>query len=158
MKSKHILIIILAMTLLCNCSPQKVNESSLKEDKEELTNAIERFNLAFREGDVDLLESMITDNYQHTNGNAKSIGKESWINYLQKRKKDIVSRSLVVNSYSMEETQIEMFDDMAIVTAKIRVNSTNNDQSSENEYRVTNIWVVEEGKWKRAGFHDGKIK
>ncbi|MEM9545817.1 MAG: nuclear transport factor 2 family protein [Bacteroidota bacterium] len=158
MKPYLILIVLFTITVLLNCSPKEVDHNSTNMGEKELIQAIEKFNQAFREGNVDLLETMITDNYQHTNGNSKAFGKDSWINYLRKRKKDIESGNLVVNDYIMEESNIERFDDMAIITAKIKVTNTRNTLLSKNEYRVTNIWVVEGGTWKRAGFHDGKIK
>ncbi len=79
--------------------------------------------------------------------------------YLQKRKQEIVDGSLVVNRYNMSEVEVELFDDMAIVSAKISTSSLREPGEDQiNEYRVTNIWVKETGNWKRAGFHDGKIK
>ncbi len=130
------------------------------QEKEEkiLLKSIENFNLAFKKGDVEKLESMITDQYVHTNGNSKSIDKNTWITYLYKRKKEIENKDLIVNSYEMRETEIQLHNNTAIVTGKIVVSNTKNDELIENQYRVTNIWVYKNNQWKRAAFHDGKIK
>ncbi|GAA4276176.1 nuclear transport factor 2 family protein [Aquimarina mytili] len=119
---------------------------------------IQEFNLAFKQGNVEILSAMITENYMHTNSTSKPIDKNTWISYLSKRKKEIESGNLVVHSYEMKEREMQLYDDMAIVSAKISTSSTSNGNRTQNEYRVTNIWIKEENTWKRAGFHDGKIK
>ncbi len=126
--------------------------------QETLKESIHRFNKAFEEGDVTVLETMITSNYVHTNGHSKAIRKQDWLNYLTKRQEDIDAGKLNIISYEMDEVEIEMYGHTAIVTGKIKVSSRNKHQLQENEYRVTNIWVYESDQWKRAGFHDGKIR
>ena len=144
-KSPFFLTIII-FGLCTACQTQK--------DEASLVKAIEIFNQAFKEGDVNKLSQMITENYQHTNGNSKAIDKEAWLNYLKQRQADIQSGKIIVDSYEMQDTKITQYGNMAVVTAKI-ITSNN---SKESAYRVTNIWVVEGGEWKRAGFHDGKIQ
>lgn len=122
-----------------------------------LLETIKTFNNAFKTGDLSTLNSMITDNYMHTNGSSKAIDKETWINYLRKREKDINSGELEVLHYNMEETKIEFYDNVAIVTAKVIAKNKTREEIKTNEYRVTNIWIYESGTWKRGGFHDGKI-
>jgi len=148
----------LVLILIQSCSTNTNNKPSLDQEKEILLSRIEQFNSAFKSGDVEQLELMITNKYLHTNSNSKSIRKNDWITYLQKRKKEIASGVLIVSEYKMNETEIEMYDDMAIVTAKISFSSTRSDVQKENEIRITNVWVKEEGIWKRAGFHDTRIK
>ncbi|WP_062058273.1 nuclear transport factor 2 family protein [Aquimarina longa] len=122
-----------------------------------LLNTISVFNKAFKEGDVTKLESMITDNYIHTNGSSKSIGKTMWLAYLKKRKKTIRNGDLVVNAYEMKEMQSELYDNFAIITAKIMTTITKGGTVEENQYRVSHVWVKENNVWKRAAFHDTNI-
>ncbi len=128
------------------------------EQKEELITAIDRFNLAFANSEISVLESMVTNNYSHTNGTYEAIDKESWFQYLNKRDKEIEAGILTINSYEMKQLKVEFHDNTAIATAKVITSITKNGELSKNEYRVTNIWVYENGAWKRAGFHDGKIQ
>ena len=141
-----VFLTVLIFVFFNACQPSK--------DEASLIKAIETFNRAFKEGDVGKLSQMITDDYQHTNGNSKAIDKEAWLNYLKPRQADIQSGKIIVDSYEMLDTKITQYGNMAIVTAKI-ITSNN---SKESAYRVTNIWIVEGGEWKRAGFHDGKIQ
>ena len=101
---------------------------------------------------------MITDNYVHTNSKSKSIHKDNWISYLKKRKEEVEGEALIVNNYEMSELEIEMYDDMAIVTGKISFESIRGEEQKQNEIRITNVWVYEDSMWKRAGFHDTRIE
>ncbi|WP_322289123.1 nuclear transport factor 2 family protein [Aquimarina sp. 2201CG5-10] len=159
MKNTIKLFILLFGLTLCSCTteqPKKVEDPTVI--KSNLLKTIDEFNKAFKDSDVAKLESMITDNYRHTNGIKKAFSKKTWLKYLQRRQKKIEAGELEIHFYEMNQTKIELYDDVAIVTAKISVESTNKEELQENEYRVTNIWVNEDGNWKRAGFHDGKIK
>ena len=154
---KSILYLVLSLVLL-SCVDRTGNIVPNKSKKEALLTSIEKFNTAFKEGDIDVLESMITQNYLHTNGNSKVIRKKDWLGYLNKRSQDIGSGKLEVIKYNMDETAIEFHRNTAIVTGKVSVSTLADGQTQSSQFRVTNIWVLEDGNWKRAGFHDGKIQ
>lgn len=134
------------------------SQKPIEEQKEELITAIDRFNSAFANSEIPILESMVTNNYSHTNGTYEAIDKESWFQYLNKRDKEIEAGILTINGYEMKQLKVEFHNNIAITTAKVITSITKNGELSKNEYRVTNIWVYENGAWKRAGFHDGKIQ
>ncbi|WP_109436953.1 MULTISPECIES: nuclear transport factor 2 family protein [Aquimarina] len=159
MKKIHLIYIsffTLILTVLLSCS-SNTNKPSVN-DEQKLWETIAEFNQAFKNSNVEKLKAMITDNYIHTNGSSESINKNTWVNYLHKRNKDIENGDLIVNAYEMSEETVQFYDNVAIVTAKILVSNTRQGNLQENGFRVTNIWVRENGNWKRAGFHDGKIK
>ena len=79
MKTSKNLIILLVIFIFSNCSNKDEIKSNETKDKAKLLETITEFNTAFKECDIPKLESMITDNYQHTNGNSKSIGKNEWV-------------------------------------------------------------------------------
>ena len=124
-----------------SCKNGDTVNSNPDEEKVMLFERIEEFNSAFEHGNVDKLEAMITDKYIHTNSSSKSIRKNDWLAYLSKRKKELESGKLIVNNYKMEETEIEIYNDMAIVTAKVSFSTIKSDELKENEIRITNIWV-----------------
>ncbi|WP_340066005.1 nuclear transport factor 2 family protein [Ascidiimonas aurantiaca] len=126
--------------------------------KKMLLTAVEKFNTAFQEGNTAILESMITENYIHTNGASSPVGKKEWVQYLRKRENEITSGTLKVIAYTMNEMEITFHSHIAIVTGKIHVHGEKEGITHKDEYRVTHVWVYEKGTWKRAGFHDGKIK
>jgi len=158
MKIFNILLVIVIAFNLSNCSGKDSHNKESKTSKEDLLKTIDKFNKAFQEGNVVVIKSMITENYVHTNGNSKPIGKRDWLNYLRKRETEIKSGELEVAEYKIGETEIEFYGGMAIVTGKVVVSNRKKELTQKSEYRITNVWVNESGSWKRAGFHDGKIK
>ena len=145
-------ILFFCLFSLSNCS----DNASI--NKKELEKALSKFNKAFAAGDNATLETMIPENYRHSNGNSKAIDKKTWFGYLEKRKKEISNGNTEVLTYSMDEIDIQMHQNSAIVTGRVLVKTQKKDTILENSYRVTHLWVYEKNQWKRAGFHDGKIQ
>ncbi len=143
------------LVLILSCSEKKPEKA---EQESTLKSSIENFNQAFATADIEKLEGLITEDYQHTNGTSQAIGRSSWLSYLGKRKKALESGELVVHSYDMDELQIQQLGGSAIATAKVTVSQTRDSVKEERAYRVTTVWVLEDGTWKRAGFHDGAIQ
>jgi len=157
MKINRFLLLIFSIVFF-SCKSTAQEAGLTKKDKENLVQALTVFNNAFQEGNTAVLASMITENYTHTNGNSKPIGKKSWLSYLQKRSQKIKTGELQIIQYKMEDLAIEYLNTTAIVTGKVLVSSKVSDTIKSNEYRITNLWVHTPDGWKRAGFHDGKIK
>ena len=149
------LLFLLLFLLSCNRNLRTNEDTSVA--KNELPMALKKFNTAFANGDLDILDSLTTKNYVHTNGSAKVISKTDWFNYLRRRNHQLKSGDLKVMDYSLEEQQIEYHGTTAIVTGKVHIVTRDSLGTKEHEYRITNIWVYGNGGWKRAGFHDGKI-
>ncbi|MEX0288744.1 MAG: hypothetical protein AB3N14_06500, partial [Flavobacteriaceae bacterium] len=101
MKIINKLLITLLITGIVGCSTRQSADKDLETRREALLESIEVFNIAFKSGDNKKLASMITENYQHTNGSSEVIGKESWLAYLQKRSAEIASGKLKVVNYEM---------------------------------------------------------
>ena len=140
------------------CRTETAHKPDSLEEEKILIERVEEFNLAFKECNIEQLETLVTENYLHTNGNSRSIKRDAWLEYLEKRNLEIKRGNLVVNTYDMSEIEIVLYEDMAIVTGKISTSFIKSGEYLKNEYRITNVWVNEDGSWKRAGFHDGKIK
>lgn len=148
MKNKTPLILL----IFISCSVPNINQ------KIELEKAIERFNTAFAESQTEILESMLTENYRHTNSSNKAIDKQSWLSYISRRNRKIINGELQVLEYSMDDLEIQMHGSSAHITGRITTKTSKIGIISENQYRVTHLWILENDQWKRAGFHDAKIK
>ncbi|WP_422862052.1 nuclear transport factor 2 family protein [Flagellimonas sp. W118] len=151
MKLSRLIIIVLGLCL-ANCQTKRSSEP------EKLAISIEKFNTAFAEGNLEVLDAMTTENYLHTNSSSRVIGKTDWFNYLKKRNKDLKSGAIEVLQYELDETKIEHHGNSALVTGRVTVVARDSMGTKKNQYRITNIWVYENGTWKRAGFHDGRIE
>ena len=158
MKQLHVFLVI----FLAYCAYACLDSKPFIDDQDtlevELRQTIDKFNQAFQEGSVEVLESLITQDYLHTNGSSKSIRKETWLNYLRKREKEIEEGVLKVISYGMDEVEIELYGKAAIVSGRVRVENKRNEEIREQQYRVTHLWIKKSDGWKRAAFHDGKIQ
>ncbi|MDT7832588.1 nuclear transport factor 2 family protein [Flavobacteriaceae bacterium S356] len=150
--------LLLPTLLLAFTSCSISNATSESPTKESLLEAVNKFNRAFSEGDVATLVTMITDDYKHTNGSSKAISAQSWLSYLNKRNNDLASKDLIVHSYDMDQIEIVLDNTWAIVTGRVKTVSTFKGIRKESEFRITHLWTYENERWKRAGFHDGKIK
>ncbi|AXT60237.1 nuclear transport factor 2 family protein [Aquimarina sp. AD10] len=158
MNSKLIILIVIISIVFIACTTKNDQKNDNSKNEQLLWLSIDKFNNAFKEGNIEQLASMITNNYTHTNTTSKAIDKNTWLTYLSKRKKEIDSGNLIVNTYEMTEKKVTFYNNTAIVTAKVSTSTTRLGKLTENEFRVTNIWILEKTNWKRAGFHDGKIK
>ncbi len=154
---KIVLMLLLAVNVSF-CTDAKTPDNTTATDKQKLLKTINVFNKAFQDGNLNVLDSLTTDDYTHTNGNSKAIGKKRWFAYLSNRANEIKSGNLDVIDYKLEEREIYYYGDMAIVTGKVRVTENEKGAIRKKEYRITNVWVNTAGNWKRAGFHDGKIE
>ncbi|WP_431124582.1 nuclear transport factor 2 family protein [Flagellimonas flava] len=158
MNSFKSILFVLALGLFLNCSPKPKSEETSEASKEKLLVALQKFNTAFQHGDIQTLDSMITDSYVHTNGTSQAIHKSNWLGYLEKRNERLTSGELEVLHYEMDDLGFVHYRDFTIVTGRVLVTNRISQDTIENQYRVTHLWVNENGNWKRAGFHDGKIK
>ena len=123
----------------------------------EFLQTVERFNLAFAKGNVAELDQMIAQEYLHTNGSSKPIGKDAWMNYVKSRSKKIQSGELIVHHYSMDEVEYQIDGNYAILSARINYVSEESGVKTEKQLRVTHVWIKEDGKWKRKAFQDCRI-
>ncbi|MEM9648546.1 MAG: nuclear transport factor 2 family protein, partial [Bacteroidota bacterium] len=114
---------------------QQSGENTPKAVKDEQLVALNQFNRAFQNGDVDTLDSMITSNYVHTNGSSKSFGKEAWIGYLKKRSAEIKEGNLEVFQYEMDEMELVFHGNSAIVTGRVKVGQKSAGKIENNSYR-----------------------
>lgn len=143
---------ILVLIIAAGCSKEK--EPSVSE----LRSAIESFNEAYVRGDTSILAQMISDQYVHTNNSWRSFGKDQWLGYMRSRREKLDEGTLVVAAYEMDEYAVEQFGNSAIVTARISSKGTENGAPFDKSFRVTNVWVYNQGVWKRAAFHDTPIQ
>jgi len=145
------------LIFLCLCCGSPKGKLLTDREKIALEETIDAFNQAFAVCEVQKLQQLITDNYKHTNGNNPAISRKQWLNYLNRRKAQIESGQLVVNRYELSEREIEFIGNTALLTGKVTVEGVRDSVSFSREIRISNFWVLQEGQWKRAGFHDTRI-
>ena len=125
---------------------------------EQLQQALHVFNAAIGRADADALDSLLTTAYLHTNGDQPAIDKNQWLAYLRSRKAQIEKGLLAIDSYQMVDMKIRLYGQSAVVTGRIVIHGLENGGPFDAIYRTSQFWVVEDGQWKRAGFHDARIR
>lgn len=126
--------------------------------RESLHQALDAFNAAYARADVAALDKMLASGYLHTNGASPPLGKDSWLNYVSGRRKALDAGDLVIDSYTLLDLQVRLHGRAAAVAGKVRVNGLDRDGPFEHAFRVTQLWIFEDAGWKRAAFHDGRVK
>ena len=144
------------------CEPTTQDEEVAKPHPNQNEGGVKRaffaFNDAFAKAERESLASMLTDDYQHTNGASLAIGKLEWLRYIDKRREDLVSGKLTLQSYDTNELKVSMYEKSALLTGRIAVAEYFDGEFRKKSYRVSTLWIWEDKQWKRAGFHDGEIK
>ncbi|MCE7992258.1 MAG: nuclear transport factor 2 family protein [Roseivirga sp.] len=153
MKKHLILALFLIFTFSC-AGPERKKQKELGQ----LEASIDLFNTAFEQGDLSTLDSLTTDNYIHTNGSDRAFSKERWFNYLESRRKNLVSGQLKIDKYQLLEKEIQLYEKSAIVTGLIITSGFSKGAEFSNQIRVSNLWIKEKETWKRAAFHDTRIQ
>lgn len=148
------LIPLAAIFFLVSCDSDKKNQEA---EMQLLEQSMQTFNEAFQEGNLQVLDSLTTDSYTHTNSSDRAFGKERWFNYLENRTKDIDSGRLKIDKYQLLEKEVTLYGDAAVVTGLILNTGFNRGEPFSSQIRISNFWIKEEGTWKRAGFHDTRI-
>ncbi|MBV6644818.1 MAG: nuclear transport factor 2 family protein [Cyclobacteriaceae bacterium] len=127
-------------------------------EKEKLLNRLESFNEAFISADAEKLASMITADYMHSNGSSGPYNKKQWLNYVKSRRAKLDAGTLTVSKYEMQDIQVILYGAAATISGKVVTEGLENGKSYSKIFLVTHTWVLQDGYWHRAAFHDGKLK
>lgn len=143
-----IIILLFTSSLLAQ---QNINEEDVK-------NSVEEFGEAFLRADISILSDLLCENYIHVNGSSGNvINKTNWLNWIESRRTLLDKSELVVNSYIIEDVQIKLFEETAVVTGIVKSDGLRKDLPFKSHLRFTNVWIIEDGKLCRASFHDSTI-
>ncbi len=106
----------------------------------EVRAAVSAFSRAFVEADVSVLRTLLTEDYVHINGRSGSLlNRDEWLNWIASRRAELDSGRLVIDTYRIEDVNVQIHGEAAVVTGRVR---------------FTNVWVEQGGVWRRAAFHD----
>jgi len=120
--------------------------------------AFSQFSRAFVEADVPLLRRLLARGYTHINGRTGSVlTRDEWLKWMQARREELDTGKLVVSVYEIEGLAIQVYQDAAVVTGIAYSSGERDGSPFTSRVRFTNLWVVAEGKWLRAAFHDSPL-
>jgi hypothetical protein len=120
--------------------------------------AVASFGSAFVEADVPTLEALLTDTYVHVNGSSGNIlNRNEWLTWVKTRQAELEAGTLVVSDYRIEDLEVELFGEAAVVTGVAISSGIRNGDSFDTRLRFSNVWIFGGGGWRRAAFHDSPI-
>lgn len=154
-KSTKNLSWISAALLLLLQIPADAKETS---QETELAQTIEKFNQAFMQADVKVLDTLLTEQYLHTNSGSKAFNKASWLKWIKGRQASVKAGKLKYDSYQTEDLEMVLYQDAAVVTGRNIAKGKDADKAFSVDIRFTHLWVKQDGQWKRASFHDAPAK
>jgi ketosteroid isomerase-like protein len=139
---------LLLLTCLLGTEPDSLHRLALER-------ALGAFNAAFLRADEQALDTLLADDYVHTNGGTGSVlDKARWLEYIRARRAELASGRLRVERYESSEVTIRWHDDAAVVSSQVVSNGSRDGKPFATRLRVTQVWVRSGGQWRRAAFHD----
>ena len=117
-----------------------------------------RFSQAFLEADFAILDSMLSDDYIHINGQSGTVlSRFEWLDWIRLRRNEIEKNELQVDEYRVEDIIVKMHNNAAIVTGVVFSRGIRKDEAFASQVRFTNTWILFENVWKRVSFHDSPL-
>jgi ketosteroid isomerase-like protein len=125
----------------------------------EVEAAFLEFSDAFREANATLLASRLTESYVHVNGRSGSVlDRTGWLEYIRSRRQEIERGDLVMEEYEVEDLEVRIYGSSAVVTGIVSSRGSRGGEPFRSRVRFTNLWVEQEGRWRRAAFHDSPLR
>lgn len=138
---------LLIVVFAAACAPVTAPENGLED-------TLTKFATAFQSGDYDTVASYIADGYMHVNSDAPPIDRKQWLDWYKGYAGEIKNGDHVFERYKIEDVQIVAYEDTAYVTGVVHANGVRFGEAFSQNIRFTNLWIVEQNRWKRVGFHD----
>lgn len=133
-------------------------DGRVEESAQDVRAAVRRFGEAYVEADVAILESLLTHDYLHVNGNSGNVlTREEWLDWIASRREEIENGSLVVTKYVVDDVRVEIYGTAAVVTGTVDASGIRNEERFASRVRFTNLWVRSNRIWRRAAFHDSAL-
>lgn len=138
--------------------PETTCEEPDSSSRAALNVALDAFSAAFRSADTEALDTLLTASYLHTNGGTGQVlGKDEWLEFVRRRRADLRSGRLQIETYETSDVTIRWCSGAAIVSSQVTSGGRNNGRSFESRLRVTQLWLRLGTRWRRAAFHDSPL-
>ncbi len=109
---------------------------------------------AYRDADVSGVDALIARTYVHTNGGRRPSDRAGYLAWNRKRAAWLESGKWRVDAYEVSEIEVTVVGPTALVTGRVEARGVRDGRPWSSDIRFTNVWILEDGAWKRAGFHD----
>ncbi|MGH7597056.1 MAG: nuclear transport factor 2 family protein [bacterium] len=154
-----ILFAIIALAPLSFALAQRPNHAPNEnlQHEQEIRKLLDEFAQAFAQVDTAVLQSLIADDYVHTNLTGEVLNKAQWLERAKMRRADISAGKTKIEHYSYDDIRIRIYDNTAVVTGQATTLGLQEGKEFKSNLRFTNVRVKREGRWQRVAFHDSNV-
>ncbi len=153
MKGKIAILVFLIITSqLVFAQNEGVKNASTKKIEQEVRQAIAELNEATTTGDMEKTESLIVDEYFHTDIYGKVQDKVTWLReYAQKYSDRIKSGEFKWEIHRQDSIEVHVYgNNMAVAIGRWILKARGSDKTSYG--RFTHVWHKTKGKWQRVAY------
>jgi len=127
------------------------------DDPAEVKALVIQFANAYRAGNTQVIDRLLASQYSHINNGGKPIDREAYLDWNRKRKAKLTSGAWSIASYDLSELKVTAFQESAVATGVVTASGERDGKGWNSKVRFTNLWIRENGAWRRAAFHDTKL-
>lgn len=105
---------------------------------------------AMTTGDLATLGTLLGDDLVYTHSSALVDSKASYVESMR-------SGALRYQAIEPREMKVRVYGTVAVITAAAAVTSISKGQTSNNQLRYTDVWVLRDGRWQMVGWQSTRI-
>jgi ketosteroid isomerase-like protein len=124
----------------------------------EVRAAIMAFGTAYSRADTATLRTLLAADYVHVNGGSgATLDRERWLDWIGTRRAKLEAGTLQIRSYELTDLDVRVHGQAVVATGTVHATGVEDGTPFASRLRFTNVWVYEEGRWRRAAFHDSPV-
>jgi hypothetical protein len=153
--------LLIAATLALSGPPVQVGARPSPDStvRAELRQALAAFRDAFARADAAALDRLLADDYVHTNGGSGQVlDRAAWLGYVRGRRAELDAGVVGIEEYRSSDPVIRLIGTVAVVTHEVTTAGVRKGERFRSRVQVTQVWVREGGRWRRAAFHDSPLE
>lgn len=115
----------------------------------EIHRLIRKLGEAWAQNDLATLESLLSDDYIHTDYLGRVQNRVEWLDYVRDRKAKVI-----VNKIEFEDVKVHVYGDVTVVTGRNIIRGALTEQGKEagTQIRFTQVLLRKPKGWLRAAF------
>lgn len=125
-------------------------EEPVKSDQEILIELEQAWNEAFYRKDVKFIEGLLADEFVATYDDGSRGDKARELALVEEFNQQVISST-------QDEFAVKVYGDTAVVWFTLRLAGMRQGQRAEVTYRYTDVWVLQDGRWKCVSTQSTKV-
>jgi ketosteroid isomerase-like protein len=148
MKHRSVSRILFSALTLCLLAIPVIRAAAQESDSTKLKALEAKLMEAYKERQVDLLASMLDEDFVITYEDGNTYGKTGYISFS-------ATPSVRVNVVEMSDIKVRMHGDTAVLTGSYHESGENKGKAYDYRDRFTDVWMKSAGKWRLVASHYG---